>query len=179
MSSYRPKPPPPAPRRAVRKPHVLALLGNYLERQGSGTATGIRLKVVGKGWPTRVTAPFIANALLEQLDWLRHMSSEHSPDPDDEASTRRFPVTEAEIKRNLELMSRAVGGPLGPELLGFVDKELLAETERWGQLADELEQELGPDFLRGTDKVRAAMVRDWIRNYRERGDLPSKKTSRR
>jgi hypothetical protein len=45
------------------------------------------------------------------------------------------------------------------------------DRRAWRQKAEDLRNELGAKFLDGTRVEQAAMVRDWIRNFREQKRL--------
>jgi hypothetical protein len=170
----------PSKRRAARKPEVLDLLKCFFEDGGIGLGTDIARRVDCRS-PRRLTAEVIAREIEAELDFRRYMAEEYNPDrpkltPDE---LRRMQETEAETKSRLATMRRWANCAGGDKLLGAVDRALRAEHAYWGNKATTLERELGARFLDGPRDVQAEMVRDWIRNYRQRGDLPSSAPPRR
>jgi hypothetical protein len=158
----------------VRKPAVLGLLREIYEDGGVGI--GRDLARIVKGVPARrVTSYRIADDLLAQLEQYEYNAREYDPDriQTTEAEQRRFLATEASEKRSRQMMWTAMRGPTGAAAQGDLDGWLRVERDEWQAKADQLRAELGPRFLNGDKETRTAMVRDWVRNYRERGDLPA------
>jgi hypothetical protein len=164
----------------VRKPTVLSILEGIFEHGVDTTTTGFARQVRGlaqKPW----TAREIARALLDELEYAEYAAAEHNPDDDGKRSEEelaRFRKLEREVRDRRAMMWEVVGGPTGDRASGDTEGFLLAETARYRQRAIALRDELGDRFLRGSWEVRAAMVRDWIRNYREQGRLPTSEPPR-
>jgi hypothetical protein len=130
--------------------------------------------------------------LVDQLGFRRYMARKYDPDappPDldpsvpssiavqiNKALMRSGRQTEKSVLDSRKVMWDAVAPELSlEERLGDLDGYLRAESARWRDKADSLEKELGHRFLNADRARQAAMVRDWIRNYRQQGRLPIRK----
>jgi hypothetical protein len=119
----------------------------------------------------RITAPLLADVLVAELEYLEYSAREYDPDllDRDERESERFLKTEQSSRKRRSTVARAHRWPGGNTLLGEVDGELRWRHVRFAEQAEALRQELGHRFVTSDRHYRAAMVRNWIRNWREQG----------
>jgi hypothetical protein len=123
-----------------------------------------------------LSANKLARDLIELLEATEYMAAEYDPDRLHEGGElSRFRDTEAAARERRDILARASGWPTGDTALGDLDGYLSYVASRYREKAVQLRRELGARFTTGSHDVRTAMVRDWLRNFREQGRLPKSK----
>lgn len=133
------------------------------------------------GRQPRLTSPVMAARLAEHLAYWEHCAAYYNPGADNPDAKRaeKFALSLASVNGDfgaVDTVLLGAAGSWGEDLEGHVRDgwpfPQPFSSSDYKEAATQLRRELGPSFMNGDDEKRAAMVRDWVRNYRERGVLP-------